>query len=144
MMLRKCFAICGGIYPQVEPKLKGYSRLRTIINYFTRMRLVDDEGNMDLKQKHLTQSSYKRGFNNIRFYKILILKLFSHWRAFKGATNLQNIIGLDTDCVWGGTLSAMRLEDHKIFQVESLKIYQVGKPSEMSIWVLPLKIKIGW
>ena len=87
------------------------------------MRLVDDEGNMDLKTKTFNpESSYKRGLpSTVRFYKILILKSCSViGPTLKGATNLQNIIGLDTGCVWGGTLSAMRLEDHKIFQVESL------------------------
>lgn len=113
----------GDLPSKWNPKLKGYSRLRTIINYFTRMRLVDDEGNMDLKTKTFDpESSYKPWFTfNSQILQNSDTKiLFGHWAALKGATNLQNIIGLDTGCVWGGTLSAMRLEDHKIFQVESL------------------------
>jgi len=36
----------------------------------------------------------------------------------EGKTKLDNIIGLDTGCVWGNKLTAIRLEDEKIFQVK--------------------------
>ena len=35
-----------------------------------------------------------------------------------GETNIDNIIGLDTGCVWGNKLTAIRLEDKKIFQIK--------------------------
>ena len=35
-----------------------------------------------------------------------------------GETNLDNIIGLDTGCVWGNKLTAIRLEDKKIFKIK--------------------------
>ena len=49
----------GDLPSKWNPKLKGYSRLRTIINYFTRMRLVDNEGNMDLKTKTFKEVNEK-------------------------------------------------------------------------------------
>ena len=44
--------------------------------------------------------------------------VFGHWAALNGKTGLKNIIGLDTGCVWGKKLTAIRLEDKKLFQVK--------------------------
>ena len=46
--------------------------------------------------------------------------VFGHWAALNGKTKFKNIIGLDTGCVWGKKLTAIRLEDRKIFQVNKL------------------------
>ena len=44
--------------------------------------------------------------------------VFGHWASINGETNIDNIIGLDTGCVWGNKLTAIRLEDKKIFQIK--------------------------
>jgi bis(5'-nucleosyl)-tetraphosphatase (symmetrical) len=41
---------------------------------------------------------------------------FGHWAAL-GLRIKKRIIALDSGCVWGGRLSALRLEDEKLFQV---------------------------
>ncbi|MDC1424415.1 symmetrical bis(5'-nucleosyl)-tetraphosphatase, partial [Gammaproteobacteria bacterium] len=46
--------------------------------------------------------------------------IFGHWAALEGKTKLDNIIGLDTGCVWGNKLTAIRLEDKKLFQVRRI------------------------
>ena len=101
--------------------LKGIKRFRFIINSFTRMRYLDKSGNLDLKakdMKHLNKlvpwfiQSKKILRNPNQFI------IFGHWAALEGKTKLSNIIGLDTGCVCGGKLSAIRLEDKKLFTVK--------------------------
>jgi bis(5'-nucleosyl)-tetraphosphatase (symmetrical) len=42
--------------------------------------------------------------------------VFGHWAAL-GLYAKKNVICLDSGCVWGGTLTALRLEDRQLFQV---------------------------
>ena len=39
-----------------------------------------------------------------------------HWSAL-GLRLEPNLLALDTGCVWGGALSALRLEDRRLYQV---------------------------
>ena len=100
--------------------LKGYKRLRTIINYFTRMRYLSEDGSLKLDLKSKTaKKGYIYWFNqtkkNLKNRQNII---FGHWASIEGITNIDNIIGLDTGCVWGNKLTAIRLEDKKIFQIK--------------------------
>jgi bis(5'-nucleosyl)-tetraphosphatase (symmetrical) len=45
--------------------------------------------------------------------------LFGHWASLNGRVNNNDIVALDTGCVWGGYLSAIRLEDRRLIQVAS-------------------------
>ncbi|WP_315982475.1 hypothetical protein [Aliamphritea spongicola] len=47
--------------------------------------------------------------------------IFGHWAALEGKADHHNVFALDTGCVWGNTLTAMRLEDQQLFSVPSLK-----------------------
>tara|TARA_B100000674_G_scaffold177029_1_gene143291 strand:+ start:3636 stop:4442 length:807 start_codon:yes stop_codon:yes gene_type:complete len=105
-----------------EDKLDGQDRYRIIINYLTRMRFVGDNCILDMKNKGLKSSrGYKPWFNykskshekNKEYY------IFGHWAALNGRTRNDHFIGLDTGCVWGNKLTAIRLEDKKLFQVEA-------------------------
>ncbi|RZO26696.1 MAG: symmetrical bis(5'-nucleosyl)-tetraphosphatase [SAR86 cluster bacterium] len=103
-----------------KDELKGYSRYRIIINYFTRMRYLDKRGALKLKKKDLKSEKnhipwFKQTHKNLKENENII---FGHWAALEGKTKLNNIIGLDTGCVWGKKLTAIRLEDKKIFQVK--------------------------
>lgn len=46
--------------------------------------------------------------------------LFGHWAAL-GFFQTQGVVGLDSGCAWGGRLTALRLEDGTVFQVENLE-----------------------
>ena len=100
-------------------KLVKYKRYRVIINYFTRMRFLDKKGALKLKKKNLKSEKnhipwFEQTTHNLKEDESII---FGHWAALEGKTNLDNIIGLDTGCVWGNKLTAIRLEDKKLYQV---------------------------
>ncbi|RYG04565.1 MAG: symmetrical bis(5'-nucleosyl)-tetraphosphatase, partial [Chitinophagaceae bacterium] len=99
-------------------KLIGNERLRLITNYFTRMRFCTAEGELELETKD-NVSAAPEGFapwfshaeRKTRDQKII----FGHWAALEGEANTPNIYALDTGCVWGGSLTALRLEDEQLF-----------------------------
>ena len=110
-----------GDHPDLwSESLRGFSRIRVIINYFTRMRLITQKGELDLKTKVSSRNSkYKPWFKFTKNEKDNY-QLFGHWAALKGKTNKRNVIGLDAGCVWGGHLKAIRINDRKIFKIKSL------------------------
>lgn len=96
-----------------DESLQGTDRWRTITNFFTRMRLIDDSGNMDFKYKEsLTDApeGYSPWFAWHKRVPVDKKILFGHWAALEGNTHNDHIIGLDTGCVWGNQLSAYCLE----------------------------------
>jgi bis(5'-nucleosyl)-tetraphosphatase (symmetrical) len=46
--------------------------------------------------------------------------IFGHWAAL-GARKMGNYISLDSGCVWGGKLSALRLSDRKLYSVPAVE-----------------------
>lgn len=106
-----------------QENLTGLSRLRTLVNVFTRIRYCDANGVMRLTEKGElgTQSNgFKPWFvypeRKTRDQKIV----FGHWATLEGKIlGEHNVFSLDTGCVWGGSLRAMRLEDLKVFEVPS-------------------------
>lgn len=102
-------------------KLYGDERARLITNYFTRMRFCTDKGELDLTNKSADpgkQSGFLPWFAHpghlCRKHKIV----FGHWAALEGKAEPSNVTALDTGCVWGGCLTALRLEDEKMFRVK--------------------------
>ena len=96
------------------------------INALTRMRHCNKLGELDLKYKgpDIINNKYKAWFlweQDPSFKNIKIF--FGHWAALSAAPEYQDIIKnnkffpLDTGCVWGKKLTAIRLEDYKIFSV---------------------------
>ncbi|HET7394834.1 MAG TPA: symmetrical bis(5'-nucleosyl)-tetraphosphatase [Gammaproteobacteria bacterium] len=92
--------------------LAGMDRLRYIVNCFTRLRYVGPEGQLDLKQKG-KPGSQPAGlipwFEAPRRASAKLHILFGHWSTL-GEVRDQNVYALDTGCVWGGKLSALRLD----------------------------------
>ena len=101
-----------------DPGLVGMDRHRVIVNYLTRMRLVDAAGRLDFAHKG-TPENRPAGFEPWFSYPSKVAKTlyFGHWAALDGATDQARMVGLDTGCVWGRTLTAVRLEDGNVFSV---------------------------
>lgn len=97
--------------------LVGADRYRFIINAFTRMRFCNAEGQLDLQTKQTTHQdpSFKPWFDWRENDGVDIL--FGHWAALEGHCDKSNMYALDTGKVWGGPLTALRVEDKKIFSV---------------------------
>lgn len=96
--------------------LEGLERLRVITNYFTRLRYCTAEGEMELTHKtDVAPSGYAPWFTFQRQDNLRIL--FGHWAALGGECEANHAEALDTGCVWGGELTALRLEDNQRFCV---------------------------
>lgn len=116
---KKFFKEMYGNEPSTWSKtLDGMDRYRIITNYLTRMRLLGPVGELELNHKGALDD-VPRGYKPWFEYKPKVAEpiLFGHWAALDGRTEDDQMIGLDTGCVWGRCLTAFRLEDRKFVTV---------------------------
>ncbi|MDA8978216.1 symmetrical bis(5'-nucleosyl)-tetraphosphatase [bacterium] len=102
--------------------LKDEARLRCITNYFTRMRLVDGSGALNLDYANdLAQvpDGYYPWFLHPQRAATEQRIIFGHWAALDGYVNNHNLFGLDTGCAWGRSLTLMQLESHDLFLAQA-------------------------
>ena len=94
--------------------LSAIERWRFIINALTRVRFCSAAGCLDLTNKTntSTDSSMQPWFS---YYQQSAKIVFGHWAALQGCCPHPNIFAIDTGCVYGGKLTAMRLDDAKLF-----------------------------
>ena len=92
--------------------LAGTDRLRFAINVLTRMRVCTKEGRVNLRIKGkppAADSPWLPWFNvpgrRTRDTRVV----FGHWSAL-GLVVREDVIGLDSGCVWGGELTAIDLD----------------------------------
>ncbi|WP_035383247.1 symmetrical bis(5'-nucleosyl)-tetraphosphatase [Ferriphaselus sp. R-1] len=103
-------------------ELTGCKRLRVITNAFTRMRVCTPQGEMEFKFKgetHQIPAGYLPWFEVPGRASRDATIVVGHWSAL-GLRVMPGLIALDTGCLWGGPLSAVRLEDGALFQVGCL------------------------
>lgn len=101
-----------------DDNLTSVNRWRVITNYFTRMRFVNQQGELELASKGETEDApegFFPWFEHPERKETSVKVLFGHWAALAGAVAHENIEALDTGCVWGGRLTAVRLEDQQRF-----------------------------
>ncbi len=100
--------------------LKGVDRWRAITNYFTRMRFCDSQGRLNLSYKGTLADAPA---NLYPWYAVPGRKpievdiVFGHWAALLGVSPDPKIHAIDTGCLWGGQLTALRLQDMQRFAV---------------------------
>ncbi len=101
-----------------RPDLSSTARFRFCVNVFTRMRAIAANGAIDLRYKGPVDSMPPElmPWFDVPTVRRADRKIYAgHWSAI-GLTKRTHVLSLDTGCVWGNTLTAVRLEDGKIFQ----------------------------
>lgn len=101
-------------------KLEGYPRLRFIVNCLTRVRMITPEGRLDLSHSGPPESARK---GLVPWFEAPAPRwagtriVFGHWSAL-GLVVEDDIVAVDTGCVWGRELTAVRLDGRpKVKQV---------------------------
>jgi len=110
-----------------KDSLSGDDRLRAIVNAFTRIRYVDRQGRMDFFVKEgagTAPPGMVPWFDAPARRTEQVVVVFGHWSTL-GLVLRPNLVSLDTGCVWGGALTAVRLEDRRVYQV---RCPQAGVP----------------
>jgi len=103
-----------------DEDLRGMDRLRVIVNAMTRMRFCSADGVMELRAKGEVEQA-PPGF--MPWFEVPgrktrgVAVICGHWSAL-GLKLKRDLLALDTACVWGGALTAVRLEDRRLFQVQ--------------------------
>lgn len=114
------FAAMYGNSPAIwDDALTGNDRLRVITNYFTRMRYCTAEGRLDLVSKGPPDKPGGEAAEDPRLLPWFAhpgrvaagdTLVFGHWAALEGRTGLDNVIALDTGCVWDGSMTLYCVE----------------------------------
>jgi bis(5'-nucleosyl)-tetraphosphatase (symmetrical) len=123
---------------QWDNALQGEARLRFIINCFTRLRYVDADGRLALRAKGSPKKEkakalipwfeapdarwrgsrvHAAGVHPAGVHSVHIV--FGHWSTL-GYFKNADVTGIDTGCVWGDTLTAIRID------VPDAKPVQIG------------------
>lgn len=104
---------------QWSPDLTGEKRMRAILNGFTRMRFVNAlTGELDFDLKEGAGTAPKGWVPWFEYKHRLLCDhtiCFGHW-SMLGLINRPNLVAIDTGCLWGGELTAVRFPDRRIFQ----------------------------
>ena len=104
---------------QWQSDLNGTDRIRFIVNCFTRLRYCDATGRLALQYKGApgTQDVGVMPWFQVPNRNSTDMKiLFGHWSTL-GRYQGDGVYGLDSGCIWGGSLTALRLDDGQWFSV---------------------------
>jgi bis(5'-nucleosyl)-tetraphosphatase (symmetrical) len=101
--------------------LTGYDRLRVIVNACTRLRFCTADDTMELTEKRgpeRTPAGYAPWFEQPSRRSASSIVVCGHWSTL-GLLVTPGMMMLDSGCVWGGALTAVRLPDRRVYQVPS-------------------------
>lgn len=109
----------GNVPAAWDDVLTGADRLRVIVNTFTRLRYCSAAGEMEFHHKGAPGSQpapWMPWFDVPGRASAGTTCVIGHWSTL-GLINRPDLIALDTGCLWGGGLTAVRLEDRQVFAV---------------------------
>jgi bis(5'-nucleosyl)-tetraphosphatase (symmetrical) len=105
-----------------DERLQGADRMRVVVNALTRLRVCDDTGAMVLAFKGEPGEAsgdwtpwFDVPWRRSRDHAIVC----GHWSAL-GVVVRPDLLSLDSGCVWGRSLTAVRLSDRRTFEVACL------------------------
>ena len=110
--------------------LRGMDRLRVIVNALTRLRFCSAKGVMEFETKSEADDA-PAGF--MPWLDVPERRtagtpiVFGHWSTL-GLKLTDDLLALDTGCVWGGKLTAVRLQDRAIVQIDCADMPGVRAP----------------
>jgi bis(5'-nucleosyl)-tetraphosphatase (symmetrical) len=117
-------AMYGNTPSRWHDSLDGMDRLRVIVNALTRLRFCTADGEMEFDSKDGAGEAplgYMPWFDVPGRQTAGASVAFGHWSTL-GWLGRSDVLSLDTGCVWGGSLSALRFnlqdQDQELIQVQ--------------------------
>ena len=115
-------ALFGNEPARWSDSLAGDERLRFILNTLTRIRFVADDGTLEFQTKDGADAAppgFHPWFDAPGRRTAGVPIAFGHWSSL-GLMDRPDLLGLDTGCVWGGRLTAVRIDGdaRELFHVE--------------------------
>lgn len=101
--------------------LAGFERLRAIVNVCARLRFCTADGTMEFREKRgpeVAPPGFRPWFEHEHRASGQTTIVCGHWSTLE-LKLAPNLLMLDSGCLWGGTLTAVRLDDRRVFQVPS-------------------------
>jgi bis(5'-nucleosyl)-tetraphosphatase (symmetrical) len=101
--------------------LAGDDRLRVIVNACTRLRFCTADDTMELREKRgpaRTPAGFLPWFAHPERRSAGVTVVCGHWSTLD-LLLAPNVLMLDSGCLWGGTLTGVRLADRRVYQVPS-------------------------
>lgn len=101
--------------------LDGWNRLRVVVNAMTRMRYLTAAGAMEFRAAGAKAPPGNGPAGCVPWFEAPgrasgdHVIACGHWSGL-GFCNLPNLLALDTGCLWGGALTAVRIEDRRVFR----------------------------
>jgi len=106
---------------QWREELEGFDRLRIAVNVCTRLRFCTADDTMDLNEKRGRESApegFQPWFAHPNRRTAGVTVVCGHWSTLE-LMLAPNVLMLDSGCVWGGTLTGVRLPDRRLYQIPS-------------------------
>ncbi len=104
---------------QWHDTLEGIARLRVVVNALTRLRYCDIHGAMAFRDKGPpgSQAAGLLPWFEVPRRTSETRVVFGHWSTLGVGRHAGNTIALDSGCVWGQRMTAVRLPDEELIAV---------------------------